>query len=288
MSKDANQSHQIPTNTGMMTITDAEFRSIRDLVYKHFGIHLTDQKRSLVVGRLQKLVRQKGYSTFQEYFNLLFHGGNDQLLGELVDRISTNHTFFFRENEHFTFFSETVLPEMAAKHASDKDLRIWCAAASSGEEPYTILMTMMEFFGTGYASWNAGLLGTDISDQALTIARNGRYSEEKMEGVPPNLRKKYFTHQPDGTWMVQPKMQKEATFRRFNLMNTHLPFKRQFDVIFCRNVMIYFDQQTRLALVERLYQATAPGGYLFIGHSESIGRGTTSWEYIKPAVYRKL
>ena len=283
----ADLSDQIRQSAGMMTISDAEFRSIRDLVYEHFGIHLTDQKRSLVVGRLQKHLREHGFNTFQQYYEYLKDDRTQVGLSELVDRISTNHTFFFRESDHFTFFREIVLPEIAKKHDQNRDIRIWCAAASSGEEPYTIMMTMMDFFGMQYAGWNAGLLATDISEKALSAARDGVYPEEKLEGVAPPLRQKYFRRRPDGAYEVVEAMRKEVTFRRFNLMNETLPFKRPFDVIFCRNVMIYFDQPTRTALVERMFKATQPGGYLFIGHSESLGRGATSWQYIKPAVYRR-
>ena len=273
--------------SSLMEISDAEFKTIRKLVYNNFGINLTEQKRSLVVGRLQKLLKQLKMSSFHDYCEYIKK--NPSALSELVNRISTNHTFFFRESEHFDFFIKEVLPEIKKRHLvnNDRDIRLWCAAASSGEEPFTIMMLLMEAFGMDYSSWDIGLLATDISEKALKIANNGKYPSERISLVPPKLKNKYFKATPDGMWMVSEKLKKEVIYRRFNLMNKNLPFKKKFDSIFCRNVMIYFDQETRDALVDRLYDVTVNGGYLFIGHSETLGRDKTRWKYVKPAVYRK-
>lgn len=277
------------TAPGLMQITDGEFNAIRKLVYDHFGINLTERKRSLVVGRLQKLVREKNFSTFKQYHDYLVNDASESALTELANRISTNHTFFYREADHFDYFSNTVLPEITRRHKArnDRDLRIWCAAASSGEEPYTILITMMEHFGHEYSQWDVGLLATDISDKALNAARLGEYDPTRVNHVPPSIKHKYFQKTPTGQYAVTEKLKREVTIRRFNLMNQTLPFRKPFDVIFCRNVMIYFDQPTRNALVKRFYDMTQPGGYLFVGHSESLGRGDSPWTYVMPAVYRK-
>ncbi len=271
----------------LMTITDEEFQGIRKIVYDNFGINLTDQKKSLVVGRLQKLLRQMGFTTFRQYYDYVV--GNPEALNELVNRISTNHTFFYRENEHFKFMREKALPELVRDHLArhDKDLRIWCAAASSGEEPYTIMVSLLEHFGRDYDQWDVGLLATDISETALTQAVTGVYPVDRMQLVPEGVRQKYFRELPDGQWAVADRLKKEITYRRFNLMNKSFPFRKQFDLIFCRNVMIYFDQTTRDELVHKLYDFTVPGGYLFIGHSETLGRDRTPWRYVMPAVYRK-
>lgn len=273
--------------TGLMQISDSEFNSIRTIVYDNFGINLTEQKRSLVVGRLQKTLKSLKLSSFAEYHKYL--NENPEALSDLVNRISTNHTFFFRENEHFEYFNSTVLPQIVQRQQMNKsnDIRLWCAASSSGEEPYTILMSMMEFFGRNYKDWDAGLLATDISENALATAVKGVYTDERMSLVPPSLKNKYFRKTGDDMWQVIDALKNEITFRRFNLMNTVLPFKKKFDVIFCRNVMIYFDQPTRDALVQRFFDAASPGAYLFIGHSETLGREKTRWRYIMPAVYRK-
>ena len=274
--------------TDMMTITDAEFRSIRDLVYDRFGITLSDQKKSLVVGRLQKLLKKYELKTFKQYYDMLVADKNDTLISELANQITTNHTFFFREPEHFTFFTNDILPWMVKEHKAknDNDLRIWCAAASSGEEPYTLIISLLEFFGADYKNWNCGLLATDVSKKALDEAVKGVYVQARMQGVPPAILNKYFKKVQDG-YVVTDQLKKEVTYRRFNLMNKTLPFKKKFDCIWCRNVMIYFDAPTKHELVNRMYDSTVNGGYLLIGHSETLDRNQTKWKYVKPAVYRK-
>ncbi len=272
-----------------MDISDSEFKHLRDLIYKRFGINLTEQKRSLLVGRLQKLMRQRSLPSFSAYLDYLDNDKTEAALSELVDLISTNHTYFNREKEHFTYFSQTALPAVIEKlkRENRKDLRIWCAGCSSGEEPYTLLMLMMEYLGNDYSSWNAGILATDISDRALTVARSGTYATDRVMQLPEQLRRKYFAPAGDGEMAVIDKVKKEVTFRRFNLMNTVFPFKKPFQMIFCRNVMIYFDQVTRNALVSRYHKHTEQDGYLFIGHSETLGRDQTQYRYIKPALYQK-
>ncbi len=276
-------------NNNLMVISDSEFTQLRDLIYQRFGINLTEQKRSLLVGRLQKLMRQLNLPTFSAYFNYLDNDKTEAALSELVDLISTNHTYFNREKDHFDYFSATALPTVIdrLKKQNRKDLRIWCAGCSSGEEPYTLLMLMMEYLGSDYSSWDAGILATDISDKALTVARRGSYATDRVMQLPENLRRKYFTPAGQNEMAVVDKVKKEATFRRFNLMNSTFPFKKPFQMIFCRNVMIYFDQTTREALVNRYHQHTEADGYLFIGHSETLGRSQSLYRYLKPALYQK-
>lgn len=273
----------------MMAISDQEFRQLRDLIHQRFGINLTEQKRSLLVGRLQKLMRRLNLQTFASYYDYLSNDKTEGALSELVDLISTNHTYFNREKDHFDYFVQTALPKTIEKLRKEKrkDLRIWCAGCSSGEEPYTLLMLMMEYLGADYSSWDAGILATDISDRALTVARRGTYASERVMQLPEPLRRKYFAPAGHEEMTVIDKIKQEATFRRFNLMNTTFPFKKPFQMIFCRNVMIYFDQPTREALVSRYHQFTEPGGYLFIGHSETLGRSQTLYRYLKPALYQK-
>jgi chemotaxis protein methyltransferase CheR len=273
----------------VMQITDAEFHSIRDLVYQRFGITLSDQKKSLVVGRLQKILRQRGFKTFKQYYDMLVNDKTDAALTELANQITTNHTFFFRESDHFDFFKSDILPWMVKEHNAkhNKDLRIWCAAASSGEEPYTLIMALFDFFGPDYKNWDCGLLATDVSEKALLSAKRGLFDPTRMQGVPGNLLQKYFKKMPDGQFAVSDVLKKEVTFRKFNLMNTTLPFKKPFDCIWCRNVMIYFDTPTKHELVNRMYDKCVNGAYLLVGHSETLARDQTKWKYVKPAVYRK-
>lgn len=276
-------------NNSLMVISDDEFSRLRNLIHQRFGINLTEQKRSLLVGRLQKLMRTLDLQTFSDYYDYLCNDKTEGALSELVNLISTNHTYFNREKDHFDYFSQVALPRIVdkLKREKRKDLRIWCAGCSSGEEPYTLLMLMMEYLGSEYDNWDAGILATDISDRALTVARRGVYATDRVMQLPEQLRRKYFKAAGTGEMAVIDKVKREATFRRFNLMNTTFPFKKPFQMIFCRNVMIYFDQPTREALVSRYHRFTEPGGYLFIGHSETLGRSQTLYRYLQPALYQK-
>lgn len=281
---------EISVQGHMMNISDDEFDAIRKLIYGRFGINLTEQKRSLLVGRLQKLVRNHGFLTFQQYYQHLIDDKSERSLSELVDRISTNHTYFNRENDHFGFFRDKALPDVIQrlKKKQNYDLRIWCAGCSSGEEAYMLLMLMHEVLGRDYGKWNGGILATDISDRVLGVARRGIYSEQKLGNMPDALKCKYFKRRNDGNWEIESSLRNEVTFRRFNLMNDGFPFKKQFQIIFCRNVMIYFDQQTRNTLVDKFHRLTEPEGYLFIGHSETLGRNQGLYKYLLPAAYQKV
>jgi chemotaxis protein methyltransferase CheR len=277
-------------------LSGREFGALRRLVYDRFGIHLTDEKRTMVAVRLQKTLKQRGLPSFAAYYDELQRDTQGMLLTELLNHITTNHTFFYRESSHFDFFVQRALPDVTAslKQHQRNDIRVWSAGCSSGEEPYTLAMLMMEYLGARYSRWDAGVLATDISEKVLNIARAGTYTSEQIAALPATLKHKYFQHlssqqpsQSENRWKVHPQVQKEVMFRHLNLMNKRFPFKKQMQIIFCRNVMIYFDQVTREALVERFYEVLEPGGYLFIGHAETLGRQQQVFEYILPAVYRK-
>ena len=273
---------------GLMKISDSEFNSIREIVYDRFGISLSDAKKSLVVGRLQKIIRSLGHSTFKQYYDQLVADKTGQSLNTLVNRITTNHTFFNRENAHFDFFRTKALPELTEllKTQKSREIRIWSAGCSSGEEPYMLEIIMQEYFGNEYGMWNAGILATDISENALDRAKAGIYSDENIEHLP-SFAKKYFTRMGVDEWKVSDKIKKNVTFRRFNLMNESFPFKNPFHIIFCRNVMIYFNQETRNTLISKFHKCLISGGCFFIGHSESLGRSQNLYKYIMPAAYRK-
>ena len=273
----------------LLAPTEEEFQTIRKLVYDAFGINLTGEKKTLVAGRLQKVLRERDFHSYKQYIDFLKADSNGQAIEELANRISTNHTFFYRENDHFQFFVKKSLPEAVARAQSrgQKDIRIWSAGCSSGEEPYTLIMLMLEYFGYDYSSWSAGVLATDISARALEFARNGVYPKERVDPLPEDLKRKYFKTLPDDTFAISDAVKREVTFRSLNLMNEKFPFRKPFDMIFCRNVMIYFDQPTRNALVQRYYDCLQPGGYLFIGHSESLRRDQCPFDYVMPALYQK-
>ncbi|EAT15797.1 protein-glutamate O-methyltransferase CheR [Desulfuromonas acetoxidans] len=285
---DSNGVPEMPRSVSMMTISDEEFNALRRLIYDRFGINLTDEKRSLLVGRLQKMLRTSKIATFQDYYDYLKTDTSGKAVSDLVNMVSTNYTYFNREKDHFDYFSKTALPAICQKleQQKRKDLRVWCAGCSSGEEAYTLVMLMHEYLGSQYGNWDAGILATDISERVLATATQGIYGADKVASLPKNLQK-YFNRLPDGRMQVIDKVRKEVTFRRFNLMNTTFPFKKPFQIIFCRNVMIYFDQQTRNALVQRFHRSMEPEGYFFIGHSETLGRDSQLFKYIMPAAYQK-
>ena len=276
--------------TGLLfSITDEEFDLIRRLVYDHLGIHLTSAKRTLLAGRLQFFLTEKGYPNFLAYYHGVLRDASGRELSELADRITTNHTYFNRENDHFDFFSKVALPELTSKKIRQgaKSLSVWCAACSTGEEAYMLVMLMMEFLGVDYPHWDAGVLATDISNKALGEAESGIYSEERMEKLPAALRTRYFKKLPTGDYQAQPRIRREITFRRLNLINPEFPLRSGFDMIFCRNVMIYFDGPTKAALIGNMFRYTNPGGYFFIGHSESLDRKICPYRFVRPSVYVK-
>ncbi|MEW6217906.1 MAG: protein-glutamate O-methyltransferase CheR [Thermodesulfobacteriota bacterium] len=275
---------------GLMAISDQELGLIRSLVRERFGINLTEQKRALVVGRLQKFLREQGFPSFRAFYDHLVSDASGRALDQLINRISTNYTFFNRERAHFDLLARTVLPGIIRQEeaAGSRDLRLWSAGCSSGEEAYLLAILLMEALGVAYPQWQAGVLATDISERVLAVARQGVYAEDSLADLPDSYRKRYFQRLADGRWQVAGRLRQEVTFRRFNLMSHTFPFKKPFQVIFCRNVMIYFDRPTRDALVSRFQSALEPGGLLFIGHSESLGREQGLFRYLMPAVYQRL
>lgn len=270
---------------GALHLSDEAFKQIADLVYAQFGINLTDKKRALVRGRLGSLMRSKGFSTFEEYVESVRGDETSTSLLNLVDRISTNHSYFFREPEHFDYLCSEVLPEVFRLRGSE-DLRIWSAGCAAGEEPYTLAMVLAENFGSFAEAEKAPILATDISMSALEKAVMGKYPEERIRQIRPRY-KQYFRRTVDGQYEVSQKIKRQVVFKRLNFMRADFPFKSLFDVIFCRNVMIYFDPVTRRELVRKFGEYLQPGGYLFIGHSESLGRDTQGFQYVRPTVYRK-
>ncbi|MBO2944081.1 protein-glutamate O-methyltransferase CheR [Paenibacillus sp. F411] len=270
----------------MIQITDQEFQQLVHYIKQHYGIHLKAEKRTLVMGRLGSVLQQLRMNSFTEYIEYVQADPTGQASRLLADKISTNHTFFMREPEHFLLFRDQVLPSLVHQ-ARDQDLRVWSAGCSTGEEPYTLAMIMDEYFGLEKSEWDTRVLATDLSSKVLDTCRAGLYEEEKLQALPAPWRKAYFQAAGPGKFKVAKKLQQEVIFRRFNLMEPVFPFKKKFHVIFCRNVMIYFDAVTKRQLVEKFYEWMEPGGYLFIGHSETLDREHTKFKYMMPAVYRK-
>lgn len=270
----------------MITITEKEFEQLADYIKKQYGIHLKQEKRTLVTGRLYNELVQNGFTNYTDYINYVMSDKSGKALSSLVNKISTNHTYFMRESDHFDYFKEAVMPYLL-QTVKDKDLRIWSAGCSSGEEPYTIAMIIDELLGKGKVWWDTKVLATDISSKVLDRAVNGYYSRDEIEKIPPQWKLNYFQKIDEEKVRVTDRIRKEVIFRRLNLMDDTFPFKKKFHVIFCRNVMIYFDTETKQKLIEKFYNLLEYGGYLFIGHSETIERGSSHFKYVMPAVYRK-
>lgn len=270
----------------MITIDDKEFIQLANYIQNNYGIHLKKEKKTLVTGRLHNVLIESGCKSFTEYFNHLQSDKTGEAVTKLLNKITTNHTFFLREEDHFNYFKDKLLPYFE-KTIKNKDLRIWSAGCSSGEEPLTLAMIINDYFRKEKMLWDTKILATDISDRILVKARAGQYSNEQLASLPINWRTNYFKKVNNENSVLIDKMKNEIIYRKFNLMDNIFPFKKKFHVIFCRNVMIYFDSKTKIELVNKFYELTEPGGYLFIGHSESLNRDVTKYKYIMPAVYRK-
>lgn len=269
----------------MITINDSEFNMLVGYVKENFGI-LLKNKRSLIEGRLSNILHEKGYDNYSDFLNNALNDKTGTEITLLIDKLTTNHTFFMREPVHFNFYKEDILPNVVKK-SKENDLRVWSAGCSSGQEPYTIAMINEDFFGMQKNMWDTKILATDISSRALDKAKNGTYSSEEIADLNANWRHKHFKKTGENNFVISDRIKNEIIFRKFNLMDEYFPFKKKFHVIFCRNVMIYFDNDTKLELVNKFYELLEPGGYLFIGHSESIDRRTTRFKYIMPAIYLK-
>ncbi|KAA9003968.1 protein-glutamate O-methyltransferase CheR [Paenibacillus spiritus] len=270
----------------MTPMSDREFRMLSDFIRKRSGIELKPEKRAMLAGRLQQRLSARGLDRYVDYYHIV-SSGDEAEISRMLDCVTTNYTYFMREKEHFSFFRETVLPEAIAR-ARDRDLRVWSAACATGEEPYTLAMLIDEHFAGMKKGWDTRLLATDISRQALAAAQTGMYGEERIEELPERWKKRYFQPAGAGQYRLNDRLRAEVVFRQLNLTAGEFPFKRRFHAIFCRNVMIYFDARVRRALIGRLADWLEPGGYLFVGHSESLVEGHPGLRYVKPSVYRKL
>lgn len=270
----------------MTGLTNKEFELFRDYIKKRYGINLSDEKKSLVYSRLRGLIEEMGLDTFEQYYNCLQKDKDGEISKKFVDKITTNHTFFMREKQHFDYFTSHVLPHIEKKHASSKDIRIWCAACSSGEEAYTLQILMKEYF-ENKPGWNTQLLATDISNKVLNKAYTGVYSNSSLAEIPSNWKSKYFTKFDSENMVVKDFVKNDINFTRFSFFEDEFKFKKEFQVIFCRNVMIYFDTETRTKLVNKFYSITESEGFLFIGQSESLGYSDSNYKYMIPAVYSK-
>lgn len=276
---------------GSIEITDKEFELFRSLIYDKSGINLNPTKKGLLHTRLLKRLSLHNCATFAEYYYYIQNDDSGEELIAMLNAVSTNLTKFFREENHFLFLQNTVLPEITQgrRKSGQRRLRVWCAGCSSGEEPYSIGITLLQHIESPLL-WDIKILATDISTDILEKAAEGIYEKEKVSELPHDLLSAFFirgSSQYSGYYKVKSALQNIISFRRLNLIDEKYPFRGKFDFIFCRNVMIYFDKRTQERIVNRYYNCLEDGGYLFIGHSESLNGVKSPFTYVMPAVYRK-
>ena len=273
-----------PRAAEVQPLTEADFEKFRRLAYDRFGLDLRDGKESLVAARLGKKLRELDFQSYQEYYRYVTEDRSGKALTSLIDALTTNHTSFFREPAHFDYLRRTILPGLRESNR----IEIWSAACSTGEEPYSIAFSLLEELGEA-AFKNVRILATDISTRVLAEAYRAEYRAERFSGIPTDQLRRYLLRGErrfQGWYRVKPQLRAMVEFRRVNLMDgvSHLG---TFPVIFCRNVMIYFDKPTQQSLVNRLAGCLDPGGYLLIGHAESLNGIEHPLRYVRPAVYQK-
>lgn len=281
----------LPNLPAEIPLRASEFNLFRELIYKHTGIVLDDNRREMIQSRLRKRLRHLHLSSYREYCDYLTSKDrNGEELQQLINRITTNKTSFFRESHHFDYLRDELFPRLidqAKRGQREPKLRIWCAAASSGEEPYSLAITVQETFAK-YPNWDVRILASDIDTQILEKARAGVYHCDDVAPLPPAMVDRYFDKDTESdTFQVKPSLKQSVAFRQINLLAPQWPIHTQFDAIFCRNVLIYFDQATQDTLMRRMGAYLKQDGSLIIGHSESLSRLSDLYQRIGKTVYLK-
>ncbi|NLH01249.1 MAG: protein-glutamate O-methyltransferase CheR [Clostridiales bacterium] len=264
-------------------LTDSEFEYIVQFVSQRYGIDLS-QKRRLIEARLAGELKTYGFTSYEQYIAMLKSNPASDKVDNFINKITTNYSYFNREMEHYDFLMNTIIP--ALSQAKKSTLKIWSAGCSTGEEPYNIAMAVDSALGFKRNLWNVSITATDVSTRALSVAKKGEYPEAELTGMPEAWKKNYMVKLPNGNYQVKDNIRNVVSFSKFNLMDPFPP--KIYDVIFCRNVMIYFKQPTSQAIVKKFYQCLAEGGYLLIGHSETLSRTDTQYKYIRPSIYQKV
>ncbi len=267
---------------GHASLGVSEFEKFRRLAYDKFGLNLTESKHELVAARLGKKLRELKIPTYEAYYDLVVADRTGESLIALIDALSTNHTSFLREATHFDFLAGQVLPALRKRAAID----IWSAPCSTGEEPYSIAVTLLEHLGMPPKP-ALRIRAADISTKALAAARQGAYAADRLGSMPVAMIRKYFTQAGPGAFQIIPEVRRMIEFERVNLIEPVCGSARCFPIIFCRNLMIYFDKPTQERVVATLSRSLETGGYLLIGHSESLMGIRHGLDYVQPAIYRK-
>jgi len=273
-------------------LTHRDFLRLSELIHIKSGIKMPASKRIMIEARLRKRLRELGMKSFREYCDYLFGNGNmERELIQMIDAVTTNKTDFFREPRQFDLLARVAIPELIKLYGAGirRDLTVWSAGCSTGEEPYTIAMVLNEFRVT-HPAFHFFILATDISTKVLDRAVRGIYKQETAETIPMKLKRKYLMRSKDrekGVVRLVPELRSQIRFRRLNFMDHDFGMREPMDIIFCRNVIIYFDRQTQEKLIYKLYNHLIPGGYLFMGHSETLSGLNVPLEHVGPMVYRK-
>jgi chemotaxis protein methyltransferase CheR len=281
--------HRMMMEIPNVTLSDTEFRQIRKIVWKTTGISLADTKKALVISRLARRLRELGYHSFHKYVNLLKTDPDEVL--SMINRITTNLTRFYREKAQFVQLKEIILPEIvtAVKKKRKNSLRIWSAGCSTGEEVYTILFEVMDFFKDVIpSSIDFKILGTDIDSNVLEKAASGCYRNEELKGLDEPHIKKYFNPISDNQFEIKERFRKYVLFLKLNLVNDEFNFKNKFDIIFCRNVVIYFNKETKQRLYEKFHTVLENPGYFFSGHSENLFLYSQMFRFMGKSIYKKV
>jgi chemotaxis protein methyltransferase CheR len=284
---------EIPSQeeVGIRPITDREFSLFRELIYKEAGIYLSPIKKPLLMGRLTRRLRELGLQSFEAYYRLVLENGEEERI-RLLDAISTNETHFFREPKQFEFLEQRLLPEWSREAElgrRSREIRVWSAGCSTGEEPYSLAMVLLLYFPFT-SGWKIEILATDLSTRALDRARKAIWPIEKTKEIPPRYLHPFMlkgTRSQEGKIKAGPEIRSVIQFERLNLNEEVYPASEPFDLIFCRNVLIYFDAESKQRVIDRLLLALSPWGYLFIGHAESLTGLADRVRSVLPTVYAK-
>jgi chemotaxis protein methyltransferase CheR len=267
-------------------LQDSDFRKISSLVMEATGIVIDDRKRAFIYGRLGRRLRVLGLANFSEYCRLLEGPDGEAERNVLINAVTTNHTSFFREPHHFEYLAKSVLPALArSKIGANRRLRIWSAGCSTGEEPYTLAMTLCDA-KLLLPNWDIKILATDLDTNVVAHAADGLYDAERVQSIPTSFRQRYVTMQSDGRGSMNDALRSLITFKPLNLLDDW-PMRGPFDIIFCRNVVIYFDKPTQQSLFDRYADMLTPDGWLTVGHSESLQNLTGRFELVGRTVYQR-
>ena len=265
-------------------MTDNDFKKIQDIAYRQTGIKLSDHKKNMIYGRLARRLRQLNFTSFAQYCDLIAQEKSPEKM-EFINAITTNLTAFFRENHHFESLKADIIPALMKRNAASKRIRIWSAGCSTGEEPYTIGMVLKMI--TALSTWDVRILATDLDTNVIRRAREGIYPEERADSVPADYRRFLQYDKQNARVKVKENVSEIITFKQLNLLE-EWPMRRLFDIIFCRNVVIYFDVDTQIKLFDRYANILAKEGYLIIGHSENLHNVTKRFKPLGKTIYQRV